>query len=578
MANPIAFNNGNTPTGSVKRSTISIGVSGEDYSNLGGLTWFNGIEPNGKYIIYSDTYSQGSSTIGNAKPTAWGTTDGTDASLLALINALPARQGQPLFGTLSSAVDWLYGTGQYVIISDDFPYILTDGLKLGIDSETVSYPRAGVTWYDFSGNSNHFTLYNSPVFNSNGWISLDGTDDRIQLASSTSLTLGTGNFTLDIWVYPTTLSTYNHFFVLGNNMNGDSDGFTFKAGNTSDGNGRIYMYAVNGAASFSTFETWSTITSAVLTLNVWNNLTLTNNGGTVTIYKNGVSAGSKSGLIANFANKKWSIGNPPSGGEYAAKNVASAKIYNRALSATEIKQNYYGAGIVTNGLTFNFDSGSFGGYPRSGTLVNDMAGGISGTLTNGPIFSAQNQNSLYFDGSDDYAEWGRCTATEFQYYDSFTIEVWYKPTGQGNYVFTNRKNSGLNYSGWAIYQNSSGYLQCWIGGYPNNAFGWKRVFAYTQNNTWVHVVYVNTPAAGSQTVYINGVKAGFNANEDAAYQNSYIDYTATPYHAPVIGTSPADNYTQNSSFNIAVARVYNTALTEAQANQNFNAQRMRFGL
>jgi hypothetical protein len=573
MANPIAFNNGSTPTGSIKRATISVGVSGEDYSNLGGLTWYNGIEAPGKYIIYSDTYSQGSSTLGNAKPTAWGTTDTTDASLLGLINALPARQGQSVFGTLADAVNWLYGTGKYVIIGGSFPYLVTNGLKFAFDpSQRISYPGAGVLVYDVSGNSNDFTMYNSPAFNSSGWISLDGTDDKIQISSSTSLTLGTGDFTLDIWVYPTTIVSYNHLFVLGTGTNGAPNGFALKCGRSGDGDGRVYFYAGNGA-----FETWSTISSVVITLNVWNNITLTNSGGNITLYKNGASGGSKSGLNVNFGNLQWSIGNPPSN-EFAAKNIAKAAIYNRALSSAEIKQNYYGGSIVTTGMTFNFDSSSLASYIRSGTTVTDMVNGTAGSLVNGPTFSATNENSLYFDGTNDYAEWGRVSGTEFQYSDSFTIEVWYKPTGNGNYIFTNRKSTSLEYSGWAIYQNGAGQIQCWVGGYPNNQYGWKRVFAYTQNNTWVHVVYVNTPAPGSQTVYINGVKAGFNANEDAAYQNSYIDYSATPYHVPVIGTSPADNYSQNGNFNLAIARVYNTALTEAQANQNFNAQRMRFGL
>ncbi len=564
MANPIAFNNGSTPTGSIKRATISVGVSGEDYSNLGGLTWYNGIEAPGKYIIYSDTYSQGSSTLGNAKPTAWGTTDTTDASLLGLINALPARQGQSRFTTLTDAVNWLQGTGQYIIIGENIQSFVTDSLKVYVDSQNAtSYPKAGSTWYDVSGNSKDGSLTNSPSFNGYSFV-LDGTDDYVQVMQS-------GDLSAQDWSFEWTAKqiTTSHRHTYWGLSNAGSNAFTVQNFQRWD-NGAYVSFSGNNT-------TYQSISYSGRSSLEWNHFLIVNTPTSVKYYQNGALKYTYNNPQRAVFDRIW-LGMRNIGNQHINAEFTNFRAYNKALTVSEVKYNYYSGNIVTTGLTFNFDSSSPVSYPRSGTGVTDMVTETAGTLVNGPSFSATNQNSLYFDGSDDYIEWGRVTGTEFQYSDSFTIEVWYKPTGNGNYIFTNRKSTSLNYSGWAIYQNGVGQIQCWVGGYPNNQYGWKRVFAYTQNNTWVHVVYVNTPAAGSQTVYVNGVKAGFNANEDAAYQNSYIDYTATPYHVPVIGTSPADGYTQNGNFNLAVARVYNTALTEAQANQNFNAQRMRFGL
>lgn len=214
--------------------------------------------------------------------------------------------------------------------------IVTNGLVMYLDAANyASYTSGSTVWRDLTNNINNFNLINGPTFDSRGWLSLDGTDDRIQITSSTSLTLGTNDFTLDIWVYPLTLSTYPHLFVLGSVTNGDINGFTLKAGRQGDGDGRVYFYAGQGI-----FETFSTISGASIVINTWNNITLTKNGTTVTIFKNGISGGSKSGLTINFGNLRWSIGNPPGSSEMAAKNVSNVKIYNRALTSLEIQQNY----------------------------------------------------------------------------------------------------------------------------------------------------------------------------------------------------------------------------------------------
>lgn len=59
----------------------------------------------------------------------------------------------------------------------DNPRIVTNGLILCLDAANPkSYPGSGTTWYDISGNDNHFTLQNSPTFTNNAF-SFDGVND-----------------------------------------------------------------------------------------------------------------------------------------------------------------------------------------------------------------------------------------------------------------------------------------------------------------------------------------------------------------------------------------------------------------
>jgi hypothetical protein len=95
MGTPMAFTSGTTngfSLGATKRATVALNPA---TSLVSGNNWFNGVDVSAtQYLIYSDIFSQGQSTIPNSKPTAWTTPDLTDASLLALINTLPDRVGQ----------------------------------------------------------------------------------------------------------------------------------------------------------------------------------------------------------------------------------------------------------------------------------------------------------------------------------------------------------------------------------------------------------------------------------------------------------------------------------------------------
>lgn len=65
-----------------------------------------------------------------------------------------------------------------------------------------SYPGAGTTWLDLSGNNNNGTLTNGPLFNNlyGGCIQTDGVNDYISVAHNSTLNFGTGDFTILMWV------------------------------------------------------------------------------------------------------------------------------------------------------------------------------------------------------------------------------------------------------------------------------------------------------------------------------------------------------------------------------------------
>ena len=89
------------------------------------------------------------------------------------------------------------------------PKIVTNGLVLCLDAANRrSYPGAGTAWTDLSGNNNHATLINGPIFNNinTGNIIFDGTNDTSSFGNV--LNLRTNNFTLIQWIKPNSFSSW----------------------------------------------------------------------------------------------------------------------------------------------------------------------------------------------------------------------------------------------------------------------------------------------------------------------------------------------------------------------------------
>jgi hypothetical protein len=247
-----------------------------------------------------------------------------------------------------------------------------------------------------------------------------------------------------------------------------------------------------------------------------------------------------------------------------------------------------GPTIVTNGLVLALDAGDRNSYVSGSTTWFDLARTNNGTLTNGPTFNTGSGGSIVFDGVDDYVQFfNRITATDFQYYDTFTIECFAKIEENTNYGFlaTNRAFSdgnGTLYTGWGFAQ-SSGRLIASVGGYPGSVLDWRFVntsysdFNDKVYNKWAHLVYTNDGTQGGAKIYINGENATSQSSDDNTPPYT-INYNGN--HKVTVGMSPADGSPGSHYLNgkITSTRIYNKTLSQQEILQNYNATKGRFGL
>jgi hypothetical protein len=198
--------------------------------------------------------------------------------------------------------------------------IVTDGLILALDAGNIKSYNAGIsttTWTDLSGRGNTGTLAGGPTYNSsnNGSIVFDGADDYV--TSSFAITTGQ-QLTYCGWLYSTeTTATYRNF------VDGNATARPMIWWNTS---GQIEFDA--------TFYT----TTAVYR-NQWVHVALSKPSGSssASYYVNGVLVGTGSAYTISALTPSWFN---RSGAQTWKGNCSNIQVYNRALTASEIQQNF----------------------------------------------------------------------------------------------------------------------------------------------------------------------------------------------------------------------------------------------
>lgn len=448
MPSPVAANDLSPISGSVQTSRISYAIepAGKNYGqNYNSTTWYSDI-PNDstRYTIVSDNYTAnyyvsrsqagGGYVEGGlpavdeySAPVFWQTVGTSSLDIITIVNGLPDRIGQTPFNSGSQALNWVASSSNYFAVGPDYYRdIDADNLTLYLDAnQVISYPTTQSTWYDVSGYNLKASLVNGleSSWSSSGWFNFDGTDDYGTIPSDSSM--NSNVFSVEALVrLGVADNSIRTIASRGGNPGAATNGWWM--GTIRNGLG--------GGQNEFRFMWWGTSTYLDRVTSIgaadlrWHHMVATSNGTTGTVYIDGVSNTSAALPAGNLYTDgdayligiADTLGNPWSG------SIAQERFYPKALSATEVAQNYYGGPIVTNGLVFAIDAGNLVSYPKSGTTVYDLTGNTNASLINGTGFSTKFGGTWTFDGTDDFI---RVSGVEdFANQNAVTIECWARST------------------------------------------------------------------------------------------------------------------------------------------------------
>lgn len=209
------------------------------------------------------------------------------------------------------------------------PRIVTNGLVMCLDAaNTKSYPGSGTTFTDVSNHNNNGTLVNAPTFSSN-YVALNGTTQRINATVTGITDSNSGDrVAFECLCYgPMTTSTML----------------------MSWGSNKSDIFINNSGIGFNSYNGDVYGVSTVGLVNVWKHWVFNFYRSDYTqgsIFLNGVQqslsqiSGSQNVANHTFGAGVLQIGCGGDNAYYGAWNISLVRVYNRALTAAEVKQNF----------------------------------------------------------------------------------------------------------------------------------------------------------------------------------------------------------------------------------------------
>jgi hypothetical protein len=377
--------------------------------------------------------------------------------------------------------------------------------------------------------------------------SFDGSNDYLESASTTLNV--TGTITLAAWVKPGAVPAGDVMVIdRTNNNTGYSLGWssTMKP-RLRIGNGSTYVN-VNGTTTLSTTGGWYHIVGTV------------DSAGQGKIYTDGVmETSTTTGPVRSETGQNFRIGTR-STGNYVTGGIDEVRVYNRALSDSEVQD------------LANWAPGPVGWWKlddNTGTAANDTSGnGNTGTLTSSPTWVPGKVGSaVKFNGTTDYVLVPYNANLNPR--TDITVSFWFKPavtidTSLNTYkgILSKASSNTDSDNDWVFFWESTENGRIRFGTYGDNV--------QTASNTWVAGRWYNLTATVSNTstayIYVNGIQDNYNSDTSVS-ANPINGTTNTPLNIGLAKVASGDQYFNGQ---IDDVKIYDYALTPKQVMSEYN--------
>ena len=355
-----------------------------------------------------------------------------------------------------------------------------------------------------------------------GSVHFDGTtQNRITIPSTTDFAPGTGDFTIEMWVYHTDLTGQQTYF--GDTYGATSGIYTYKTSNNE----------------ISLYDTSQRSLSAqnVIKLNTWHHVAWTRENGVLRAFLDGVIVDEDT-YTGNFTDTDYFIGDTAgtSSGEMVGyiSNLRYCKnhaVYtsNFTVPTRELEVHTGAKGVVfpaaDNRTTLlACQSSTDATLDATGRHTLSASNGVTAADANPGLFRrtlnlttvTENTGSVYFDGTSD--------GLRSDAYDeliigtgAFTVECWFWreniTDSWGSLVSDNLYSAA---GGWDLYTRYND-IHFYVGG-VGEVFEVSDCYSA---QTWTHVA-AQRDSAGNMSCYINGVNQNVSASNSTDYTDNRI--------------------------------------------------------
>ena len=425
-------------------------------------------------------------------------------------------------------------------------------------------PTSGlVAYYPFNGNAqdavgtnhgavNGATLTTDRKGNISNAYSFNGSSNYIQIPHSNTFNI-TGVITLSVWINTNNVNLSQRIIDKTTVSGSDAYMIDFRPSQ------QIRFIVANAGSNGQT----QAQSDAVFTNNnQWYHFVVTYDNNNVRFYKDGLIINTKiqTGSSINNSNPLRFGANSLLNGDWFNGKLDDIRIYNRALTDTEVQQLYQAEAPptdITTGLVAHYkmdgDAQDASGFNNHGT----QQGGVNFTTATDRFGIAG--KAVGFDGIDDYIEIPNSTSLNLNY---TTLSVWVNAKSSSevvSYLITKGWDSQQNYGIYLINGNLGTGIQARVSG------SWLKSESTNQYNVnqWFNIV--GTYDGNKFKVFVNGNKVSENIVNGVLIpnnQNLFLGRNSTLY-----GTFP---YRLNGLLDDV--RIYNRALSDADVLALYNLE------
>jgi hypothetical protein len=346
----------------------------------------------------------------------------------------------------------------------------------------------------------------------------DGTGDYLK---GTTTAIGSGNFTIECWIYVTSLGSDRQFIQM------DVASTSTNVALAMNGSGNTVRFLIRNDATTTNLDINS---SVALVANTWYHIAGVANSTTGTLYVNGSSTLGATGTITGSrtgTGTQLRVGvNTDDVSRYMIGYISSSRIvvgtavYTSnftpptapvtAISGTSALLNYTNAGIYDGKMANNLET--VGNTQVSTSVVKYGSG------------------SMYFNGSTSYLR-SQVTSPLFAIGTTYTIEGWFyrtSNTSSGSYpnslVLIGTQAIGVTCTGFFLTFNTSGVLNFYDGANAT-VISYASATTLIPLNQWNHIAIVRAGGGSNNvTLFVNGiaVSTGTSSSAQSTAQSYFI--------------------------------------------------------
>ena len=317
--------------------------------------------------------------------------------------------------------------------------------------------------------------------------SFDGTGDYLTVASNAALAFGTGDFTVEFWMYITSRKAYGYIL------------------NTQGGTNALYV-SFDAAGNYLRLTNDTTVYAISPTLNLaqWYHISVVRSNGSSKVYVDGVG-GTAVACGVSFVQTGPLIGGTASA-NYFQGYIDDLRVTKYARYTSAFAPPAQAHLEYANGNDRHFSNVSLllhmDGANGSTTFTDNSANALAVTpVGNTQISTTQSKYggaSGFFDGTGDYLSIAANAAINLSSSD-FTIEFWIRPAPK-----TNAVDAAFGYSNYAcmFYHNGTNWtLELSSTGFSNQLV----ISCAVTLNDWQHIAIVRS--GSSIVVYKDGISS-----------------------------------------------------------------------